>query len=188
MSSSALSFYSNVFGLVAGGVSLIVLVFAFCRSQLPSNKIKVLEELLDGTQALVSSYVEKGYLPEEVRANIERRLVRLEEDTFDLRSQAYRATTFTEDYTGFFAGLSLAIGRACLEVKRLRAEVIVSSTSTTSSRLRAKTRVVRQKVRKSGAGIATMSICCESFRSVNEGVLTSLILYRTRLTCVPIGF
>ncbi|KIJ20446.1 hypothetical protein PAXINDRAFT_7684 [Paxillus involutus ATCC 200175] len=124
--SSAFSFYSNVFGLVVGGVSLIVLVFAFCRSQLPSNKIKVLDELLDETQALVSSYVEKGYLPEEVRANIERRLVRLGEDTFDLRSQAYRATTFTEDYTGFFAGLSLAIGRACLEVKRLRAEVIAN--------------------------------------------------------------
>ncbi|KIJ16646.1 hypothetical protein PAXINDRAFT_168155 [Paxillus involutus ATCC 200175] len=128
MDSKAFSFYSNVFGLVVGVISVTVLVFGFCRSQLPSNKIKVLEELLDETQALFSSYAEEGYLPEEsVKTDIERRLARLRDETFELRSQAYRATTFAQDYTGFFAGLSRTIGRACLEVKLLRADVISSS-------------------------------------------------------------
>ncbi|KIK74270.1 hypothetical protein PAXRUDRAFT_836017 [Paxillus rubicundulus Ve08.2h10] len=128
MDSNTFSFYSNVFGFVAGGISLILVVFGFCRTQLPSHKIKVLEELLDETQDLFSSYVEQGYLPQEsIRANIERRLARLRDETFDLRSQVYRATTFAQDYTGFFAGLSLTIGRACSDVKRVRADIITKS-------------------------------------------------------------
>jgi len=107
---------------------MIVLVFGFCRSQLPSNKIKVLEELLDETQALFSSYAEEGYLPEEsVKADIERRLARLRDETLELRSQVYRATTFAQHSTGFFAGLSLTIGRVCSQVKLLRADVISKS-------------------------------------------------------------
>ncbi|KIK97190.1 hypothetical protein PAXRUDRAFT_825166 [Paxillus rubicundulus Ve08.2h10] len=128
MDNGAFSFYSNVFGFVAGGISLILVVFSFCRSQLPSNKIKVLEELLNETEGLFSSCVEEGYLPDErVRADIERHLARLREETFNLRSQAYMATTFAQDYTGFFAGLSLTIGRACSDVKRVRADVITKS-------------------------------------------------------------
>ncbi|KIK77666.1 hypothetical protein PAXRUDRAFT_834926 [Paxillus rubicundulus Ve08.2h10] len=128
MDSNAFSFSSNLFGFVAGGISVIVLVFGFCRSQLPSNKIKVLEELLDETQALFSSYAEEGYLPEErVKADFETRLARLRDKTLDLRFQVYRATTFVQDYTGFFTGLSLAIGRLCWQVKLLRANVISKS-------------------------------------------------------------
>ncbi|KIJ06455.1 hypothetical protein PAXINDRAFT_158723 [Paxillus involutus ATCC 200175] len=128
MDSNAFSFSSNVFGLVVGSISVIVLVFGFCRSQLPSNKIKVLEELLDETQALFSSYAEEGYLPEErVKADFETRLARLRDKTFDLRSQVYMATTFVQDYTGFIAGLSISIGRVCWQVKLLRADVISKS-------------------------------------------------------------
>ncbi|KAF9238818.1 hypothetical protein BU15DRAFT_62332 [Melanogaster broomeanus] len=129
MNSSAFSFYSSAFGFVAVGISLAGLVFGLCRSQLPSSKIKVLEELLDDTQCLLNSCVEEGYLPQErVRDEIEPDLARcLRDEIFDLRSQAYKATSFLQDYAGLFAGLSLTIGRACSQVRRLRADVITKS-------------------------------------------------------------
>ncbi|KAF9226878.1 hypothetical protein BS17DRAFT_776269 [Gyrodon lividus] len=128
MNCSAFSFYSDAFDFVAGGISLIGLVFGLCLSQLPSNKVKVLEGLFNETETLFTSCVEEGYLPQErFRVDIAEHLTRLREQTFDLRTQAYRATTFVQDSTAFFAGLSGTIGRVCLQVKRVRAEVFTKS-------------------------------------------------------------
>ncbi|KAF9238765.1 hypothetical protein BU15DRAFT_13964, partial [Melanogaster broomeanus] len=116
----------NVFGFVAGAISLTCLVFSICRTQLPSNKIKVLENLLDETQSLFHSRVEEGYLPQErLKVYIDRRLDSLRDQACGLQSQAYSATTSAQDYRQLFTGLSWAIGRVCFDVREVRAQVIV---------------------------------------------------------------
>ena len=53
-------------------------------------------------------------------------LCRLRDDTHNLRSRAYGATTLLKDYHELFRGLSYSIWVACLRVKELRALIIVS--------------------------------------------------------------
>lgn len=62
MSNSSFSFYSNVFGIIVGGISLLGCVVAVCRPHLPSNKIKTLETLLCETENTFKESVEAGLL------------------------------------------------------------------------------------------------------------------------------
>jgi hypothetical protein len=66
MDNNAFSFYSNVFGLFIGATTILGVLLGFCRSHLPSQKIKELEDLLDETQTLYKSAVEDGLLPDGV--------------------------------------------------------------------------------------------------------------------------
>ncbi|OAX39353.1 hypothetical protein K503DRAFT_689794 [Rhizopogon vinicolor AM-OR11-026] len=126
MDSNALSFYSNVFGLLIGGTTIISVLLGFCRSHLPSQRIKELEELLDDTQGLYESAIEDSLLNDIHRNQMGERLVSLRERSLRLRSRAYSATTLLKDYQEFLGGLSYSIGVACYHVKELRASVIVS--------------------------------------------------------------
>ena len=65
MNTTLFAFYSNVFGLVVGGVSLLSLAVAVCRPHLPSNKIKTLETLLHETEDTFRAAVEAGLLVDE---------------------------------------------------------------------------------------------------------------------------
>jgi hypothetical protein len=65
MNNTLFAFYSNVFGLVVGGISLLSLVIAVCRPHLPSNKIKILENLLHETEDTFRDAVEAGLLVDE---------------------------------------------------------------------------------------------------------------------------
>ncbi|KIJ57762.1 hypothetical protein HYDPIDRAFT_44786 [Hydnomerulius pinastri MD-312] len=128
MDSSAFSFYSNVFGFIAGGVSLAGLLITVCRSHLPSNKIKTLEALLEDTEKTFLKAVEDGLLKEpQFNQSVEKHLAELKEDTAVFRSRAYCVTNLRQDYMEFFKGLSTAIGFACQGVRELRAEVISTS-------------------------------------------------------------
>jgi hypothetical protein len=71
---TSLSFYSNIFGFIAGGVSLLGVVVAVCRPQLPSNKIKILENLLHETENIFKEAVEDGLLGREFARMTEHRL------------------------------------------------------------------------------------------------------------------
>lgn len=62
MSNTSFSFYSNIFGFIVGGVSLLGFVVRLCRTHLPSNKIKTLEALLHETENTFRSAVEDGLL------------------------------------------------------------------------------------------------------------------------------
>lgn len=72
--SASLSFYSNIFGFIAGGVSLLGFFVAVCRPQLPSNKIKVLENLLHETENIFNQAVEDGLLGHEFARMTKHRL------------------------------------------------------------------------------------------------------------------
>ncbi|KAH0826180.1 hypothetical protein J3R83DRAFT_5612, partial [Lanmaoa asiatica] len=124
MSSSSLSFYSNVFGFIAGGISLLGFVVAVCRPQLPSNKIKKLETLLHEAENTFKESVEAGLLVPEFIERTDYLLTGLKEETCILRARAYSATTVRRDFFEFFRGTSNEIGHACQSVKTLQAEVI----------------------------------------------------------------
>lgn len=74
MNNSSFSFYSNVFGFVVGGVSLLGFVVAACRPHLPSNKIKMLESLLHDTESALNEAVEAELLVHEFIERAEDRL------------------------------------------------------------------------------------------------------------------
>ncbi|KAG0696067.1 hypothetical protein DFH29DRAFT_952779 [Suillus ampliporus] len=128
MDNNVLSFYSNVFGLFIGATTILGVLLGFCRSHLPSERIKELEELLGETQGLYESAVEDGLLPDDMlRRQMGERLAVLREATLKLRSRAYSATTLLKDYQEFFRGLSYSIGVVCCDAKELRASVITTS-------------------------------------------------------------
>jgi hypothetical protein len=74
MNNSLLSFYSNIFGFVVGGISLLGFVVAVFRPHLPSNKIKTLETLLHETENIFKAAVEAGLLVREFIDRTEHRL------------------------------------------------------------------------------------------------------------------
>ena len=74
MSNNSLSFYSNVFGFIVGGASLLGFVVAICRPHLPSNKIKTLESLLHETDNAFKEAMEAGLLVHEFIERTEHRL------------------------------------------------------------------------------------------------------------------
>lgn len=133
-----------MFGFFIGATTILGCLLGFCRSHLPSQRIKELEELLGETQLLYESAVEDGLLPDGMlRSQMGERLAvyiqslwqriasdgilsSLREATLTLRSRAYSATTWLKEYQEFFRGLSYSIGVACCDVKEIRASVIVS--------------------------------------------------------------
>ncbi|OAX37858.1 hypothetical protein K503DRAFT_206434 [Rhizopogon vinicolor AM-OR11-026] len=128
MDNKAFSFYSNVFGLAVGTVSISGILLGFCRSHLPSQRIKELEELLGETQGLYESAVEDSLLPDGMlRSQMEDKLTILRDDMLKLRSRAHSATTLLKDYQEFFKGLSYDIGVACCDVKETRASVTTTT-------------------------------------------------------------
>jgi hypothetical protein len=54
-------------------------------------------------------------------------LNRLEYTTISLRDTTYKGTTSVEEARAAFNGLSRAIGKVLLQVKQLRAKIVVSS-------------------------------------------------------------
>ncbi|KIJ69910.1 hypothetical protein HYDPIDRAFT_104569 [Hydnomerulius pinastri MD-312] len=99
MDSTTFSFYSNVFGFIAGGVSLAGLLITVCRSHLPSNKIKTLETLLEDTEKTFLTAVENGLLKQpQFNQSVEEKLVKLKEETAVFRSRAYCVTNLRQDY------------------------------------------------------------------------------------------
>lgn len=65
MNETLFSFCANIFGFVAGGISLLGFIAAVCRPHLPSNKVKTLVELLHETEDMFVYAVEAKLLVPE---------------------------------------------------------------------------------------------------------------------------
>lgn len=65
MNGTLSSFCANIFGFIAGGISLLGCVIGVCRPHLPINKIKTLENLLHETETTFKEAVEAGLLVPE---------------------------------------------------------------------------------------------------------------------------
>ncbi|KAF8555577.1 hypothetical protein OG21DRAFT_1507591 [Imleria badia] len=122
------SFFSSVFGFIVAAISLLTFFVNIFRSHLPSNKIKVLESLLEETETCFKKAVEEGLLTELAFVQrTQRRLTILRLRTDSLRSRAYNATTLCKDYIELLSGTSSYIGRTCGSLRKLKGEVITSS-------------------------------------------------------------
>lgn len=64
MTTSTFSIFSGIFGFIVAAISLLTFVINICRSHLPSNKIKVLESLLEETETCFNKAIEDGLLTE----------------------------------------------------------------------------------------------------------------------------
>ncbi|KAH7889165.1 hypothetical protein F5I97DRAFT_1923732 [Phlebopus sp. FC_14] len=127
MDNPAFAFYTNVFGIIVGSVSLITLAFGF-HVNLPSNRMKTLEILLDETDKIFNSALEDGLLPEqEFIYKVKCHLYQLREDTMLFRLRVYCVTTWLQDCKELLKGLSVAIGKTCYELRKLRAAIVTSS-------------------------------------------------------------
>lgn len=58
------SLFSSIFGFIVAAISFLAFVVNICRSHLPSNKIRILESLLDETEACFRKAIEDGLLTE----------------------------------------------------------------------------------------------------------------------------
>ncbi|KAI9458230.1 hypothetical protein HD554DRAFT_2140266 [Boletus coccyginus] len=127
MNNSLFSLYSNIFGFVVGGISLLGFIVTVFRPHLPSNKIKTLETLLHETEDIFNEAMEARLLIHEFIERTEHRLTVLKEHTRSLRIRVYNATTLRQDYMELLRGTSKVIGRTYQSVKNLRAEIVTSS-------------------------------------------------------------
>ncbi|KAG6370897.1 hypothetical protein JVT61DRAFT_10920 [Boletus reticuloceps] len=135
MTTSTFSCFSSVFGFIVAAISFFAFIINIWRSHLPSNKIKVLESLLDETETYFKKAVEEGLLTELTFVHrTERRLAMSMPSVHcpDLALTSYpqievTAINLRQDYVEFFRGTSTAIGTACQTLKKLRAQVITSS-------------------------------------------------------------
>ena len=71
MASSTFSFFCSVFRSVTAATSLFALIIKICRTQLPSDKIKVLLSLLDETEVFFQKCIEDGLLTPEFTRSTE---------------------------------------------------------------------------------------------------------------------
>ncbi|KAH0840355.1 hypothetical protein J3R83DRAFT_1377, partial [Lanmaoa asiatica] len=96
---------------IVAAISFLAFVFNICRSHLPSNKIKVLESLLDETEMCFKRAIEDGLLTELTFVQwAECRLTVLQYKWFAIPGRAYNAISLCKDYIKLLSGTSLSIG------------------------------------------------------------------------------
>ncbi|KAH7889229.1 hypothetical protein F5I97DRAFT_490257 [Phlebopus sp. FC_14] len=117
MNNNTFSFYSNVFAFVMGGISLVGLAFSLTRPHLPSNKIKMLQALLEETEKIYVSAIEEGLLLDACFSDTTKtQLSGLQRETHELRVRVYGVTTFLQDCALMLSGLSKSIGDTCTKL------------------------------------------------------------------------
>ena len=149
---------STDFSYFLGGLAVMSTIFSLAyglQSYMPSNQMKILDELLLDTRQIYDKSLAGGFLPEDLKDDLGERLkgygswklaffndqlwilitrtnfplCSLEETQECLREQVYLALTIFDQYAGLACGLSFGIMKASKDAKRLRARVVVSSLS-----------------------------------------------------------
>ncbi|KAI0919182.1 hypothetical protein AcW1_003365 [Taiwanofungus camphoratus] len=127
---SAITGY-DVWGTVAGilgTLGLIPILSSIINDQLPSTKLRILDETFFDTECLLRSVSEEGlFLNSNFIAEKEGRLLGIHRQAEEYRTATYCATTFVKQLKVMMKGLSKKISLLCVEVKEVRASI--SSTS-----------------------------------------------------------
>ncbi|KAI0363585.1 hypothetical protein BV20DRAFT_1057916 [Pilatotrama ljubarskyi] len=120
----------NLFGAIAGGIGIVTvfpLLACWLLSQLPTAKMRELDQMLSDTESLLDSSVREGLLhggndfqPFRVRLWA----VQLRAD--DLRGKLYDVNTWKEEWDSWWKGSSGAIRLLRTELSKLRVALVVS--------------------------------------------------------------
>lgn len=137
----------DIWGVIAGVlgiVSLFPLLYGVLKSQLPSSKLKILDETLSETSSLFREVCEEGllknrdyinqteysltlYVATLVSVASTDTMARMRNQTEDLRLAAHSAHTLLQETIEWSRGLSRKIVILCEEVKLVRASVYVDT-------------------------------------------------------------
>ncbi|KAL6303406.1 hypothetical protein BKA93DRAFT_788346 [Sparassis latifolia] len=133
-----------VFGIV-GFLGSIPVFLAIVLSQLPSQKLKELDEVLVETEAMWRSILEAGlFAGKPFKEKTTQKLSSLRCRADNLRLQAHCAASIFQEIRAMFGGLSWNISYVCLGVKRLRAN-ISSSTAEEKKRMEIETTIAQDR-------------------------------------------
>ncbi|CAL1712369.1 unnamed protein product [Somion occarium] len=126
----------DILGLIFGAlgtIGVVQLAYTIVCYNLPQEKLKSLDEVLDATRLLFDSVVEEGLLPDKrFVQKAAHRLQHYRELTEGLRSEVHSATSFTEKCHAMLSGLSRKISTLRNQIEKLRA--VISSTSSKARR------------------------------------------------------
>ncbi|KAL1945397.1 hypothetical protein VTO73DRAFT_2248 [Trametes versicolor] len=117
----------NIWGVVASVLStlgLLSMVWDLFKSQMPTQKLRKLEDDLRTTYQLLNDNVEEGLLdPERFRPRM--RIIKHRID--DLRSHVFTAVTWQEELRNWRRGLSAQLNVLLREVYKIRATIAKSN-------------------------------------------------------------
>ncbi|GBE78925.1 hypothetical protein SCP_0201220 [Sparassis crispa] len=137
---SAFDILGLVFGIL-GFLSSVPVFYAIILSQLPSQKLKELDEVLLETETMWRRSLREGLFagkPFERKTSLS--LYSLRNQTESLRLQAHCATSLLQECKAMLRGLSWSISYVCMESKGARAE-ISSTTAEERKRLQVKAKL-----------------------------------------------
>lgn len=130
----------NIFGVVTGVIGIIGLalsgLYTLVNNQLPSTKIRLMDEKSEDTESLLRSVVEEGLFSgsDFIQAR-EYNLSRIRVQAEEYRLLSYCATTWLQQIKAIFKGLSHRISLLCEEITQVRAKIArnASGSSTKSA-------------------------------------------------------
>ncbi|CAL1712390.1 unnamed protein product [Somion occarium] len=119
---------------VLGTIGTIQLIYSLVHFNLPSQRLKDLDDTLNGTIHFLYTAIEDGLLPDVVFVQTtQRRLSLYRNLTERLRTRVHCATNFRQQCSAMANGLSSRINSLCGRVKAIRADI--SSVSENTRRL-----------------------------------------------------
>ncbi|KII88219.1 hypothetical protein PLICRDRAFT_54061 [Plicaturopsis crispa FD-325 SS-3] len=118
----------DLFGLIAGALSLLALFHSVVISQLPKTKIKDLDAVIRETEDQFYRDIEDGFLSNKNFVfQVEEQLCSYHLDCEKLRIRVLGAKSFLAEFWELLKGLSVSISTLCSEVSELQSEIITTS-------------------------------------------------------------
>ncbi|RPD57197.1 hypothetical protein L226DRAFT_536640 [Lentinus tigrinus ALCF2SS1-7] len=122
---------TNIYGLAVSAIGVfgvVPLIWACVRSQLPTTKLRELDETLTDTESLLRSVVEEGLLdPTQHVPHFQVAIQTFRSATEHFREETYMATDLSKQLAAWFDGLSRRISVLCAQVKKVRASICETS-------------------------------------------------------------
>ncbi|KAI0351965.1 hypothetical protein OH77DRAFT_1428990 [Trametes cingulata] len=122
----------NISGVVAGALGILLallpLFFAWLSYQMPSAKLRVLQDLMAETESIFRKSLEDGVLTcDDDLYQITTSIWSTNMHIDDLRMKAYALKTWRDQMSGWWHGLSRKMTILCEEVNDIRMQVVETS-------------------------------------------------------------
>ncbi|KAH9888345.1 hypothetical protein C8Q73DRAFT_709864 [Cubamyces lactineus] len=127
----------DVFVGVVGVLTAIPVLIALIATQLPSRKLKGLDEALMETETVLNESIEEGILRDYQIGAFKERLELLRNRTTEVRARVHAARTWSEDLENWVQGLTSKITQIIKDVKEVRSTISTTSTREREERERA---------------------------------------------------